>query len=349
MTVTSNTIMADPLPTFLGIPRELREIIYLFVLVERPLLHRRHRALCSKSQLDVTQPEEPPCQLQDPLSDSIGVPCHCAKRRHLSLLLVSRQIHAEAAPTLWMHNTFTFLDPSWIFTEEWLTGTPDGFRELTRHIICLTPEHFRAPDAQLEEAWRVIVACRALRRLEIGCNFLEKDSTLSYLAELRAQRPRMDKITLVSIQPQRYICEGHRLPPVRIPSLGGRARRRSGMRRYDPACSHTGNIYVVVTHDFSYNLLLSAESKAAVVEWYADYLLSQVEPAFQWLMRYGCPGKHLPLTALGLCDTNNEVFLESEDGDRIPATLLGLPNSAETSMRNRVEREKWRKRRHRRT
>lgn len=340
--------MAAPSPTLLGIPRELRESIYSFVLMETPLLHRRHHALCTQSQLDSTQPEEPPCQLRPPSSQTVGLPCACAKRKHLSLLLVSRQVHSEAAPMLWAHNIFTFLDPSWLTSSMGKTANaPEGFREFSRHIVCLTPAHFIGSSSMFEEAWRGILACRALQRLEVGCGFLENGPGPSYLAELRTGRPHMTKITLITILPQRYTCEGRRLSPRRIP-IGRRGRSVApACRRNDPACMHTGNLYVVVSHEFTYDVILSAEGNAAAVRWYADSLLPQITPAFRWLMRHGCPGEHLPLLALGLCDTSNETTLRLEGGVSCPATVLGLPNGAETSMQNRVEREKQRKRRYR--
>ncbi|PGH09710.1 hypothetical protein GX51_00390 [Blastomyces parvus] len=146
----------------LGLPRELRDIIYTLTLVEPRKWARRHNAFCPFGQRNSDLPETPPF-----VTSTL---CSCARRRCLGLLLANRQISTEATPIFWQENIFTF-DTAKIFVANVGDGMTDKNRNLIRHVVIAEPRD--APTVQdqpcapiVHEAWKYLRACQNLRTLK---------------------------------------------------------------------------------------------------------------------------------------------------------------------------------------
>lgn len=96
------------MPTLLTLPLELRLDIYTLLLILPPIskeddfLFRTCTARVSRDMLLPTPPSSPPNQNGFAVTQSYSGP----PRVHAALLAVCRQIHREALPILYSHNTF---------------------------------------------------------------------------------------------------------------------------------------------------------------------------------------------------------------------------------------------------
>jgi hypothetical protein len=118
----------QPRKGFLGLPRELRELIYELVLVEPPKWERRHKSTCDHAPSNTTQFETPPFNTWELCQCRLDRGCDCALRS-VGLLAVNRRIHAEAAPVFWTRNVFSFA------TAEQFAQSMGKFREESRRLI----------------------------------------------------------------------------------------------------------------------------------------------------------------------------------------------------------------------
>lgn len=106
----------------LQLPRELRDTIYRYVLIEPRLWERRHKPSCSKYNPPITY-EYLPFATPDFVKDEEDpdgwgwfATHSCAKRLGVSLLGVNKQIHDEASPIFWDNNAFCYETPR-VFTD----------------------------------------------------------------------------------------------------------------------------------------------------------------------------------------------------------------------------------------
>lgn len=105
----------------LDLPRELRDLIYWYALVEPSKWNKRHAVGCTYLDL-YGAGERPPYRISqgdnDPLWAGPGGDiesvraraCHhlCVKRKALALLRVNQQVREEAEPQFWHNNVFCF-------------------------------------------------------------------------------------------------------------------------------------------------------------------------------------------------------------------------------------------------
>lgn len=184
-------------PRLLRLPRELRDLIYQYALIEPPRWQKLHKASC------VWNPD--PEGLKYPLPHSILMrhaythdelkrgkkpPCTCGKRSALNLRRACRQIYAETTPVFYERNVFSFADAKDL--SQWIRRLTPHKRSLVRHLHAL-----RDPTRGLGP-YRDVELLPGLRTLDIDTHFLAKDfggrradarcANLAQLTQLRRVR-----------------------------------------------------------------------------------------------------------------------------------------------------------------
>ena len=160
----------------LDLPTELREEIYSMVLVEPERLLRRHRPDCRFARVHRNWGAE---NLATP-AWSPRRRCDCAKRRNMSLLLVSRPAHVDAARFFWSRNVFSFDGASQFVREVGLSLLPER-RYSLRHVViydkrqasdakddfAMVDRKWNLKGAAADRVWEVIFSCDSLETLQI--------------------------------------------------------------------------------------------------------------------------------------------------------------------------------------
>lgn len=156
---------------FLGLPTEIRDQIYSFLIIEPPRLLKRHRPSCPYAHVPGGWGyyfNDNPAWL--PLRR-----CNCAKRQNLGILLVSRCVQADAARAFWSLNVFSFHGAGQFVRDVGLNLRSD-YRSLIRHVVIYDKrQDFRSsrnhtPDLDQiisGRVWDVIYSCDSLETLYI--------------------------------------------------------------------------------------------------------------------------------------------------------------------------------------
>jgi hypothetical protein len=321
----------NPPRGFLGLPREVRDIIYTCSVVELPKWAKRHNSFCSNCARNDRDFEQPPFTLAYPTIRPHGsiVPqpdkCSCAKRQSLALLLANRQIHVEAAPIFWAMNTHCF-DSSAMFARDVGDRLRQKYRECIRHISIMNefPESTSKYESHYLEAsnipryekfWHTMIACKKLRTLELGPEYVKHYE--SYLiAPLTASFPHLESLNL-----SRFINYELTPPPQpgcissrntkRIKVFVKAARKLSLERAISEASCKT------LLREFETNFLI--HSDFAIKTEFLDEL-----PATVWRG----PSTYALTKALYDIDSMQTIMLR--DGTLTTVQILGLPNSPAT-------------------
>ena len=161
---------------FLDLPTELRDEIYGMLLIEPERLLRRNRPGCRFA-----------CAHRNWGAENLSTPawsplrrCDCAKRLNLSLLLVSRPVHADAARAFWSRNVFSFDGASQFVREVGLNLLPER-RCLLRHVViydrrqesgarddlAIVDRKWSLEGVAADRVWEVIFSCDSLETLQI--------------------------------------------------------------------------------------------------------------------------------------------------------------------------------------
>lgn len=200
----------EPRKGFLGLPRELRDVIYTMVMIEPSKLERRHSPLCDLCPKDTETFERP--------AFDDGSSCKCRRRRNLGLVLANRQIHREAAPIFWSQNVFHF-DNASEFADNVGSNLRREYVEMLQRvaIVCVSwqdhqlewfnPEQRHLLDAGAPAMWPVLLRCKGLKYVEMGTvNFCrswtryeENYELAGFLLKLRAELPQLVEFALAGI------------------------------------------------------------------------------------------------------------------------------------------------------
>lgn len=160
-----------PLKGLLGLPREIRDQIYHYALVEPPKWKKHHQAHCEFAPRDSDVLERPPFCLRKAVwsdekqGDVIVHACRCASRKGLGLLRANRQLHNEAAPVFWSMNLHCF--SIWAqFVADVKDRLRPEYRDMIRYVSIM--DEF-GEDAHVDrsELWSTVLLCRGLRKLEV--------------------------------------------------------------------------------------------------------------------------------------------------------------------------------------
>jgi hypothetical protein len=164
----------------LGLPIELRTLIYECVLLDPPKWDRHHKATCKFCPRDTRSHEIPIFDCFEECVCTLERACDCGLRQGLNLLLVNRQIHAEAAPIFWGQNTFLFQEAAQ-FAKDVGENLRPAYRAMLGHVSILGTyiDDWQEPylaHCFMEGAhmgttamWEVLTRCEGLKTLEMGC------------------------------------------------------------------------------------------------------------------------------------------------------------------------------------
>ncbi|KAK7921381.1 hypothetical protein PG985_009403 [Apiospora marii] len=195
---------------FLQLPREIRDVIYESVLVEPPKYQRRHKATCTYSSLTPTCAEKPPfCTEEVPHREHF---CHCAKRRHLAVLLANRQIYDEGSRVLWQKNVFSFCSTERF--HQWIASISAEKRSLIRHIAIYLITHWlqrrhvgNQRDVILDgRLLQTLRSCANLRRLDLGPARMPD----GFVMTLSRQLPYLKSLRIAGFTPLAYLLSASR-------------------------------------------------------------------------------------------------------------------------------------------
>jgi hypothetical protein len=164
----------------LGLPLELRTLIYEFALVDPPYWERHHHATCKFCPRDTKSHEIPVFDCFTDCACTLERACDCAVRQGVNLLLANRQIHAEAAPIFWGRNTFLFQEAAQ-FAADVGVNLRAEYRAVLAHVsilgTCLADwqEHYlehcfvEGYHMGTTAMWETLGRCGGLKTLEMGC------------------------------------------------------------------------------------------------------------------------------------------------------------------------------------
>ncbi|TQN70472.1 hypothetical protein CSHISOI_05010 [Colletotrichum shisoi] len=206
----------------LGLPFELRNLIYYHVLVDVPKHSRTHHQDCHFRQNHTRNSIEPaachvlelavnlvPSQALCPWDETLQ--CRCAKRTALNLLLACRQLHREAAPVFWSANTFVFDHPD-EFTLCVGARLREAYRPLLRHVYIASPDSWDMctrtrtnifTDTRIAQKggiprwlqfWGVLKQCRGMRTLAVRPEVVKRHA--ADMASLRDWMPELKRLEL---------------------------------------------------------------------------------------------------------------------------------------------------------
>lgn len=189
--------------TLLGLPSEIRELIFEATLVETIKWDRRHRYDC----FDCPRTSQ---ELEYPTFHSNQLPgcrhyCKCRTRTSLNLLLVNRQVNAETAPVFWKKNTFCFMSMT-EFAHDIGDRLRPEYREIIRHIsfVDYSPARSLGPPV-FRRFWDALLRCTGLRTLELSDASIAAEG----LSSQERCRPflRMGS-ELASLRSVKWLCYG---------------------------------------------------------------------------------------------------------------------------------------------
>jgi len=204
-------------PNFLDIPVEIRSIVYYDALVEPPRWRKSHKPPCPFTPRSANVIERPPFVMhRGPQCVNYMPGCSCAKRHSLSLLLVSRQVHAEAAPIFWSQNTFHFCTGH-MFARNIGQQLRDDYRKLLRHVVVM-----RHPKLQnifthgqdqsgigFDSFWDALFQCEGLATLETPRNVFCRndqpwDAYVHHLQVLSNRLPKLESFRICMLEVYNY-------------------------------------------------------------------------------------------------------------------------------------------------
>ncbi|CAG9991039.1 unnamed protein product [Clonostachys byssicola] len=216
--------------TLQNLPQEIQALIYGFAVVEPPRWAKRHSLKCDFTPTRAKLTEPPPFALTEvyinPKATKMGTTtrCSCAKRKGLSLLLVSKLINKIATPIFWSQNTFCFMD-----AVEFIAAVKHNLRpqhrEMIQSLSIINPDPSGAPthvsfagerSKFMDDFWKTIKNCPSLRKLEVAYAYIEptrKVPTHEHLNEIPEMLPNLSTISLSFLVPINRRNLGFNYPP----------------------------------------------------------------------------------------------------------------------------------------
>lgn len=356
----------EPRKGFLGLPRELRDIIYELVLVEPPKWERRHKAICDHCPRNTKTFERPVFDHFEGCSCQQRKACPCGLRS-AGLLGVNRQLHRETAPIFWTKNVFAF-DRAGHFAEDVGENLRAEYREMLQHVSILGVhwEEFQQaswPDICYTwddhmgslEMWTALKGCSGLRTLEIGPEKLccpewrddpdedddedeeeeDQHDYTEHLPTIREQLPLLEEFAFA----RTLVYDGNP------------ASSRRNLSWYDmPKMAKRHLLYVKARKAIDLDTIdTTAKAKDAARAFRTNYLVHikfAIETSLLGLpeadfstsdstnlpIKYALPG--------GIDETNTHHELKLRDGTSAEVRLLGLPITKRTQLQHIKQRWK---------
>ncbi|CAK7270049.1 hypothetical protein SEPCBS119000_003890 [Sporothrix epigloea] len=202
-------LQIEPAPAkgFFRLPRELRQRVYEFSLIEPPKWEKLHKPDCFLTAQDLHSCERPPF-INQTIIDTPLPGCQCARRQCLNVLLVNRQVHREAAPVLWSRNVFCFTRVADFALETGKKLRPEH-RLMLRHLVVLLygcdslpgQSLRRFPKVMIDKLWETILLCSGLRTLEMSHNVFA--DRFEYVCRVRKQLPHLQSLRIATLMAYR--------------------------------------------------------------------------------------------------------------------------------------------------
>lgn len=326
---------AKPKLTLLGLPREMRDRIFEVALVETIRWERRHKYNCPHCPRTSHELEYPTFQVEHRPS-SIHY-CRCYVRSSLNLLLVNRQVNAEAARIFWKNNTFCFKSMT-EFSHDLGEALRPEYREMIQHISFGDHSCWVSKTQVFEDFWNTLLRCTGLRTLELHFNaitapMLSSQESCRYFLRMKTE--------LANLKSVKWLCYGplmidmiHPMPEVNGPN----ASDIEAKPRIYPDL-----IYWETTKEVDLERLNNDEdverNNTAFARDFINlltramdtYLFEESPTAIRLHPEYRKLCKCLPD---GLNDRDNERTLDMEDASVATVWFYGIPLSRETVMHN---------------
>jgi len=146
------------------------------------------------------------------------LPCLCARRQNLELLLVNKEINREASVVFWAENTFAFESAEALV--RFLKNTQPETRDRLKHISFI-PVHgnegydldvYLAPPRSLSRCWPLLKTCRGLATLELSIDFLR---TEKHLLDMRGIRVSQNVVFRTTASRQAVLGEAYHIHSLR--------------------------------------------------------------------------------------------------------------------------------------
>ncbi|KAH8660132.1 hypothetical protein BX600DRAFT_467287 [Xylariales sp. PMI_506] len=290
----------------LALPRELRDSIYAFCLVEPPRLDRRHGALCYYSPTKPRESEEPPFVTNSTRDGGVSnLICQCAKRRGLTLLLANRQVFEEASPLFWSRNVLSFRDLE-DFYDCVGTRLRVHYRNLLHRVSILAYGHQRHVSKKMGIlAWSILLECKSLRTLDTHKSCLTPYG--SVLRQLKDEFADRCSINVCRIVPYTYSDLKYYFSLVYV--------RASLPLPLDTVTTWQGMDEFSTAYDFDFQ--------------------TQVDDAIRReLLDSPNSNQAVPLVAQKFSDVKNRYSLSLEDGTVAKVVMYGLPLSKESRLKH---------------
>ncbi|KAH8653889.1 hypothetical protein BX600DRAFT_86941 [Xylariales sp. PMI_506] len=331
---------------FLGLPKEIRDLIYVFTLSESSIITKRHSATCSHKPTNRHEPETPAfittgttgyynhSRKQNELQST----CACAKRRGLDLLQTNRKVHTEAASVFWSNNIFTFRSAA-DFASCVGNNLRPGYRNLLQYIsiICIYMgqyhvHRYHPVKKKSTQALEILISCKSLRELEIPSELFE--TNFGRFCTLRNSAAGLQSVKLAGIQIYEY-------------TLGN---RRQINRRY---YQNEVEVYIFASFNFLLGNLEPSFNVMEFVRYYQYNFLVHLKYAITKDLLKSDGSYYSPLLIKGLCNASTQPKLLLRDGTIAQPLILGLPPSKATHKQHvrmrRQENTFWHDRKERET
>ncbi|KUI61659.1 hypothetical protein VP1G_11308 [Cytospora mali] len=295
-------------PSLLSLPQELRDHIFELILVEPMRWGRRHKHDCPRCPR-TSHELESPLFLDDRRSDS-DHQCRCHARSALNLLLVNRQIHAEAALTFWRTNKFCFRSMTEFNHDVGKVLRPEC-RKSIHHVSFVDRETVFSIRQPFDKFWNTLLQCTGLRTLELSfkptTSHLVRQDIYKYIIRMRAPQPEVVQMDLYRLLHKRdlYMAWWQTTKEVDLETLDDEEYVKRSHREF------TGKFLRLVRRAMDVQIL-------------------QKSPRCDLS---NCP-RHFKYLPAGLNDRHNEELLEIEDGSVATVRFYGLPLSPETVVDN---------------
>ncbi|GKT44332.1 uncharacterized protein ColSpa_04513 [Colletotrichum spaethianum] len=340
----------------LGLPLELRNLIYHHVLVTAPKHSRNHHQDCHfRHNHTRTSIEPAACHVLDLAVNFIPaqelypwdrpLQCRCAKRTTLNFLLACRQVHREAAPIFWSTNTFVFDHPD-EFAICVGARLREAYRPLLRHVYIASADPWdtdprtsknlftgtrirqRGGIPRWLQFWGVLKQCKGLRTLAVRPEVVRKHA--ADMASLGKSLPELTRLELTWVgkyKDNAVLWEMDRSfrasTAIQRHTVFARAAQAVDFRAMDfsKGCK---DLY----RNFTTNFCVYVDSM--VRERFLGCDLEEEDR--NWIEL------HTGKVVAGLDDTKTSYRVELPTGEKTRLTFMAVPQSQKTRMRLRKAR-----------
>lgn len=311
---------------FMDLSRELRDNIYEFALIETDKWDRRHKYNCSHCPRFRNEIETPLFLTGN------WQGCRCRARTSLNLLLVNRQVNAEAAPIFWKNNTFCFTSMLQLTRDIGRTLRPEN-REMIRNISFIDHTDTLVNKYECQRFWDTLMQCTGLRELEFhfvtSIGLLTREDRKNFY-RLKKKLPSLEKVRWVINGPLIFLSMDSG------PVLEGISTEYKPTWHHDPAWWEVKQEVDLAALKGENDVLRSHKRLTKSFAQLVEEAMSARSFGKVPISARLAPGQRKLFKCLSddLSDRNQEQELKLKDGQVATVRYYGLPLSHETLVRN---------------